>query len=297
MARNTACIAENLEREFLPYTPSLGDALYPNPVHHRECLNCKADCGREDLVKDLDQALAIAVKVDGHVDPYQTENKTVAVSYITNKGDLVTSFVSTEKPIERGARGMLGGVQNAFTCIGWSWEGDAKEICGITTDGENVNTGNKGGFLWILLQEQCELQLLTYSYACHRASLAFKSVRNTITEVVTLLTNVIYLCTFFCTSGIRCAELETTGKLLSPPEEIHHWPQFKEVRMIEFTLQILLRACLAYWENLVDAGEDTQERCKAKSFLYNWLNQEIAPSVCYPRYSRSNYSIAVKISK
>ena len=84
---------------------------------------------------------------------------------------------------------------------------------------------------------------------------------------------------FFCTSGIRCAELETTGKLLSPPEEIHHWPQFKEVRMIEFTLQILLRACLAYWENLVDAGEDAQERCKAKSFLYNWLNKEIAPSV------------------
>ena len=127
MARNAACIAENLKGEFLPYTPSLGDAQYTNPVHHRECLSCIADCGKEDLVKGLDQALAIAVKVDGHVDAYQTENKTVAVSYITNKGDLVTSFVSTEKPIERGARGMLGAVQNAFTCIGWSWEDNAKK--------------------------------------------------------------------------------------------------------------------------------------------------------------------------
>ena len=95
-----------------------------------------------------------------------------------------------------------------------------------------------------------------------------------------MLTDVISVCTFFRTSGIRCAELETTGKLLSPPVEIHHWPQFKEVRMIEFTLQILrtfsinLRACLAYWQNLVDAGEDVQERCKAKGFLYNWLNKD-----------------------
>ena len=62
----------------------------------------------------MDQALAIAVKVDGHVDAYQTENKTVAVSYISKKGDLVTSFVSSEKPTECGARGMLGAIQNAF---------------------------------------------------------------------------------------------------------------------------------------------------------------------------------------
>ena len=280
MARNAACATESLNGEFLSYTPSLFDAQYTNPVHHRECLNCIADCGKEDLVKNLDQALAIAVKVDGHVDAYQTENKTVAVSYISKKGDLVTSFVSSEKPIERGARGMLGAIQNAFNCIGWSWEDNAKKkICGITTDGESANTGSKRG-LWTLLQQQCELHLLTFWCACHRASLAFKSVRNTITEVDCLLTEVISVCTFFRTSGIRCAELETTGKLLNPPIEVHHWPQFKEVRMVEFTVQILrsfsinLRACLVYWQNLVDTGEDAQERCKAKGFLSNWLNKD-----------------------
>ena len=113
-----------------------------------------------------------------------------------------------------------------------------KEICGITTDGKSANTGSKGG-LWILLQQQCELHLLTFWCACHRASPAFKSVRNTITEVDCLLTEVISVCTFFRTSGIRCTELETTGKLLNPPIEVHHWPQFKEVRMVEFTVQIL----------------------------------------------------------
>ena len=95
-----------------------------------------------------------------------------------------------------------------------------------------------------------------------------------------MLTEVISVCTFSRTSGIRCAELETTGKLLNPPVEVHHWPQFKEVRMVEFTVQILrsfsnnLRACLAYWQNIVDTGEDAQERCKAKGFLSNWLNKD-----------------------
>ena len=50
--------------------------------------------------------------------------------------------------------------------------------------------------------------------------------------------------------------------------------------MVEFTVQILrsfsinLRACLVYWQNLVDTGEDAHERCKAKGFLSNWLNKD-----------------------
>lgn len=79
------------------------------------------------------------------------QNKTVTVSYITKKGDLVTSFVSSEKPTERGARGVLDAIQNAFNCIGWSWEENArKKICGIMTDCKSTNIGSKGG-LWTLL--------------------------------------------------------------------------------------------------------------------------------------------------
>jgi len=81
---------------------------------------CIAKCGKEDLVLNLDKSRAVSVKVDGHVDAYQTETKTFAVTYVNKEGSLVTAFVSTEKPTERGARGAVGAVKNAFSNIGWS---------------------------------------------------------------------------------------------------------------------------------------------------------------------------------
>ena len=44
----------------------------------------------------------------------------------------------------------------------------------------------------MLLQESCKLNLLTYWCACHRSSLAFKGIRNTVLEVDTVLTEVVY---------------------------------------------------------------------------------------------------------
>ena len=50
--------------------------------------------------------------------------------------------------------------------------------------------------------------------------------------------------------------------------------------MIEFTVQILrtfannLRACLAYWKDLSEIGDDAQEKSKAKGFLKTWLNKD-----------------------
>jgi len=55
---------------------------------------------------------------------------------------------------------------------------------------------------------------------------------------------------------------------------------FKEVRMVEFTVQILrafasnLRASLAYWKDISETGEDAQEKSKAKGFLKTWLNKD-----------------------
>ena len=154
---------DKIEGEFRPYCLKLSQAQYTNPVHHQECLRFIANCGKEDLVLNLNEGWAASVKVDGHVDAYQTEKKAVAVTYVTKEGDLFTAFVSTEKPTERGARGVLGAVKNAFSILGWSWEEDAKKkICGITTDGESANTGARGG-VWTLLQQECEKNFLCLS--------------------------------------------------------------------------------------------------------------------------------------
>ena len=288
IARNVASSLDKKDSDignpttFVPYEPTLYEAQYMNPVHHQECLECIASIGRSDLATNLDSAVAVSVKVDGHVDAYQVENKTVAVSYITTTGNLITSFISSESPTTRGAEGVLFAVKNAFNSIGWSWDDKAsKKICGITTDGENANTGERRG-LWVLLQGSCQRKLLTYWCACHRSSLAFKSLRNTVTEVDKLLNEVVSVCTFFRTSGVRCKELQEVCKELSPAVDMIHWPQFKEVRMTEFTMQILrafarnLRGCLAYWTQSQDheSKHDAQEKAKAKGFLSCWLKRD-----------------------
>lgn len=75
----TRCAASrvSVSEAFQPYEPKADEIQYVNPSHHHECLGCIADCGREQLVKSLDEALAVAVKVDGQVDAFQVTNKFV----------------------------------------------------------------------------------------------------------------------------------------------------------------------------------------------------------------------------
>ena len=87
---------------------------------------------------------------------------------------------------------------------------------------------------------------------------------------------------FFRTSGVRCKELQEVCKELSPAVDVIHWPQFEEVKMTEFTIQILrafarnLRGCLAYWTQSQDpeSKHDAQEKAKAKGFLSCWLKRD-----------------------
>ena len=86
-------------------------------------------------------------------------------------------LISTEKPTERGARGAVGAVKNAFSNLGWSWEENSKKkICGITADGESDNTGARAG-VWTLLQQDCEKNLLTYWCACHRSVISIQKYK------------------------------------------------------------------------------------------------------------------------
>ena len=74
------------------------------------------------------------------------------------------------------------------------------KLCGITTDGESANTGVAGG-LWTKLQAETDLNLLTFWCACHRSSLAFKSMMRDTHEVQHLLSDIVSVSTFYRVSG------------------------------------------------------------------------------------------------
>ena len=195
-------------------------------------------CGKQSLVEEFNSAMAIGSKVDGQVDAYQVQNKFIAASYVTQKGQLVSVFLSAEEPPVPGAQGMLDAIKLSCNEIGWSFEDAKQTISSITTDGENAMSGSQSG-LWVRLQAECKLNLITQWCVGHRASLAFKAVTNTVVEIKILMTDVVSVALYFRVSGKRTQELQNVESELNPPVELLAWPQYKEVRMVEFTAQLL----------------------------------------------------------
>jgi len=96
LARHAAeSCPDNGTEPFTPYQPTVEQMQYCNPGHHHECLKYNAECRREDTVKELEGALAVCVKVDGHVDAYQISNQ-VAVKIVLENGKLINRFVAGE---------------------------------------------------------------------------------------------------------------------------------------------------------------------------------------------------------
>jgi hypothetical protein len=190
------------------------------------------------LSESLDKSLAVAVKVDGQEDAYQVTNKFVAVSIVTVDGFLQNKFVSSEAPDGRGANGMLEAVKNGFKSLGWNWAHAQSKLCRVTTDGESANTGVTGR-LWAKLQNETNLNLLTFWCAYHRSSLAFKSMMRDIPELKHLISDVVSVSTFYRVSGTRVHELESCAHKIDA--KYYRWPQFKEVChfLLKITLQLL----------------------------------------------------------
>ena len=85
-----------------------------------------------------------------------------------------------------------------------------QEISSIVTDGTNMNSGERGG-LWVLLEKLRQQQapdkeslipLIKIWCAVHRSNLAWKSVTETVTELV-LIKEPKGISTYFHTSGVR----------------------------------------------------------------------------------------------
>ena len=76
---------------------------------------------------------------------------------------------------------------------------ETSKLVGITTDGENGNTGKNGG-LWKLLKDHLGRDILTIWCVCHRSDLALESLQSEAPELSQWMRNVLAVSTFFRTS-------------------------------------------------------------------------------------------------
>ena len=147
---------------------------------------------------------------------------------------------------------------------------DTEKLVGVTTDGENANTGKKGG-LWKLLRDHVGRDIITAWCICHRSDLALESVQAEVPELSIWMTNVLSFVSFFRTSPRRTKLLQQeNGKRLK-------FSKHFEVQFAEHTLNLLnavlhnLKAAEKMFQKMI-SGTVTSER-NERSMLQGLLSK------------------------
>lgn len=152
----------------------------------------------EHIGNRLYNSLCYSVQIDGSTDK-QVDSKFLTARYVpADEVSVKTVFLGIPSSDSGGANGLL---DSFLTCMN-KIKVETDKLVGITTDGENANTGKNGG-LWKLLKEHLGRDLMTLWCVCHRSDLALESVQLEVPELPHWMRNVLAVVTFFRTSPRR----------------------------------------------------------------------------------------------
>lgn len=143
-------------------------------------------------------------------------------------------FLGESESDIRGAEGLLNSVKIVFQDLGI--EDIAKEkLTGVTTDGENANTGNNGG-LWARLKQFLKKDIFCMWCVAHRSDLVLSDLESTIVKVRHWKTNLKAVATFYRGSALCYGWLERISD--SKKVSIYRFPAYFEVRFAEHLLNL-----------------------------------------------------------
>ena len=144
------------------------------------------------VVTDLKKWLCYSVQIDGSAVRQQIDSKFVTARFIpSNEISVQTLFLGISSSDKGGAEGLLDSFRTCLENVGVNTE----KLVGVTTDGENGNTGKKGGF-WKLLRGHVGRDILTAWCICHRSDLALDSVQAEVPELSIWMTNALSFVSF-----------------------------------------------------------------------------------------------------
>ncbi|CAB3977527.1 E3 SUMO- ligase KIAA1586-like isoform X2, partial [Paramuricea clavata] len=208
------------------------------------------------------------VQIDGSADKQQVDSKFITARYVPcDEVSVKTVFLGIASSDLGGAEGLLDSFTTCIENIGIN----TAKLVGVTTDGENANTGKNAG-LWKLLQDYIGRDILTIWCVCHRSDLALESVQAEVPELTIWMSNVLAVATFFRTSPRR------TKLLHKVEEKCLSFPKHFDVRFSEHTRNLLnavlhnLDAARRVWQDMVDGTieSNSKEKQMAKGFIEKW---------------------------
>ena len=162
---------------------------YRDPVTYAEMRSIVAKLQMEKAATDLKKCPCYSVQIDGSADRQQIDSEFVTARFIpSNEISIQTLFLGISSSDKGGAEGLLDSFRTCLENVGM----DTEKLVGVTTDGENANTGKKGG-LWKLLWDHVGRDILTAWCICHRSDLALELVQVEVPELSIWMTYVCHL--------------------------------------------------------------------------------------------------------
>lgn len=256
------------EVELDDYKPSGSTLHYRDPVIYAEMLHIIGGLEMKRIGEEFENAICIALQIDGSVDRRNQDMKFVVARFVTKDEPVVlkSRFVGAVQPEERGALGLLEATKNACEAVMLP----AKLLVAVTTDGEAANTGPNAG-LWKLLEDYLGHKLLTIWCFCHRSDLAMESAFATVPELKIWLSNVTGLAKYFRTSPSKLKVLQQ----MFP--DLRAFPAYFEVRFAEHVHNLLsaivhnLSGCIQFWRDFsTDNKTSKLDRSVAVGMLKTW---------------------------
>jgi len=256
--------------QFFQFSPTAALLQYRNPVIYREMLDIVGSSVMEKVVDQLKKIDCFSLQVDGSVDKYGVDNKFITVRFLTENLEIKSVFLGESKSDIRGAEGLLDSIKILFRDLGI--EDIAKEnLTGVTTDGENANTGKNGG-LWVRLKQYLKKDIFCMLCVAHRSDLVLSDLESTIMEVRHWKTNLKAVATFYRGSALRYGWLEKISD--TKQISICRFPAYFEVRFAEHLLNLStaiwknLPCMQTHWESIIESSDSTKiEKATAKGFL------------------------------
>jgi hypothetical protein len=261
------------------HSTGYSDLQYLTPSAHKEFLECIVESDRDRLARKLTtDVMALSIRCDGSVDRTRIDKIYVMAKVVTQSGCQEQYFLGASEPRIRGAKGVLGAVEDA--CIKTVGKPTANHIfrnaSSIVTDGASVNTGEKEGF-WTLFEAKrnesednlnqdisnSSIPLLKIWCGVHRSNLAWKSARTSVVEVEHTFQTLVGLSTFFHSSGLRSRELKDVAETNNCC--LNTLPPLFEVRWTQFNYS-LVNSVLTSWECLVLFFKKSKDK-EATGFL------------------------------
>ncbi|ESN94349.1 hypothetical protein HELRODRAFT_164179 [Helobdella robusta] len=195
-------IDHGLDCDFVAFNPPQSALHYRNPDRYREILSFVSKHELSRVIQALKIADCVALQIEKSVDKYNADSLFVTARYMDNTNfEMKDSFLGECHSELRGVIGMVDALQKRFQYLEIEDVIKAKMV-GLTTDGENSNTGRHGG-LWVKMSEYLGHNMLTLWGIAHRSDLAFESVENVVPEFRHWLTDIKNVATYFRGSSYR----------------------------------------------------------------------------------------------